>query len=252
MPRRTALAAGVLCLAAGAAVAQSPEELFRRGNQAYEQGEYEAAAEAYRSVLQYDIRDPIVEYNLGNAEFRRGNLGRAILHYERARRLDPIDSDIAANLEFARSLCFDRVEPPQQAAVVRWVHAAQDRIGPGRQAWGLVALVWIVCGAATRGFARPGGWNARLGWLLTVASVALLVVFLSWYSTLERLEGGRPAVVLDDVAEVLAGPGWKNPALFTVHEGLTVQIRGERDEWLQVSLPNGLHGWIARASVEEV
>ena len=38
------------------------------------------------------------------------------------------------------------------------------------------------------------------------------------------------------------------PTLFTVHEGLTVEVRGERDEWIQVSLPNGLFGWLSRDS----
>ena len=250
--RWTGLTASVLFAAVGTIAAQSPEELLREGNRAYEQGRYEAAAEAYRSVLRYGIRDPIVEYNLGNAEFRRGNLGRSILHYDRARRLDPVDPDIAANLDFARSHCFDRVEPPEQAAVARWVRAAQNRLGPGRQAWGALLLAWALCALITWGFARPGGWSARLGWLVALTVVGGLAVTISWYATLERLEGGRPAVVLDDVAEILAGPGWNNPALFTVHEGLTLQIRSERDEWLQVSLPNGLNGWIARESIEEV
>jgi tetratricopeptide (TPR) repeat protein len=181
--------------------AQTPEDIFKRGNAAYEQGQYEAAAEAYRSLLRYEIRDPVVEYNLGNAEFRLGRLGQAILHYERAKRLDPVEPDIRTNLEFARSLCFDRVESRQQAAVVGWMHATQNRLGPDRQAWMALATAWIV--------------------------FALVV-------------------------EVLAGPGYNNPALFTVHEGLTLQIRAEREEWLQVSLPNGLNGWIAKESVEKV
>ena len=57
------------------------------GNTAYAAGDFNSAAAAYESVLRYRISDPRVEYNLGNAEFRRGNLGKAILHYERARRL---------------------------------------------------------------------------------------------------------------------------------------------------------------------
>jgi SH3-like domain-containing protein len=82
--------------------------------------------------------------------------------------------------------------------------------------------------------------------LVLVASVS------SWYATVGRLDRDRTAVVLDDVVEVLAGPGYNNPALFTVHEGLTLQIRAEREEWLQVSLPNGLNGWIAKESVDKV
>ena len=69
---------------------------------------------------------------------------------------------------------------------------------------------------------------------------------LSWYTTFERLEGTRRAVVLGDAVDVLAGPGQNNASLFTVHAGLTLEVRAERQEWIQVSLPNGLHGWIPR------
>jgi tetratricopeptide (TPR) repeat protein len=232
--------------------AQTPEDIFKRGNAAYEEGQYEVAAQAYRSLLRYDIRDPVVEYNLGNAEFRLGRLGQAILHYERAKRLDPVEPDIRTNLEFARSLCFDRVESRQQAAVVGWMHATQNRLGPDRQAWMALATAWIVFALVAWCFSRPGGWSAAYGWMLAALLLVLVISVSSWYATVGRLDRDSSAVVLDDVVEVLAGPGYNNPALFTVHEGLTLQIRAEREEWLQVSLPNGLNGWIAKESVEKV
>jgi SH3-like domain-containing protein len=74
----------------------------------------------------------------------------------------------------------------------------------------------------------------------------------SWLTTLDRLHGRRLAVVLEQAVEVLAGPGRNNPTLATVHEGLTLEVRAERDEWFQVSLPNGLNGWVARDAVGEV
>jgi tetratricopeptide (TPR) repeat protein len=255
MMRRLRLGVSVAAawlLFAQAGQAQTPEDIFKRGNAAYEEGRYEAAAEAYRSLLRYEIHDPVVEYNLGNAEFRLGNVGRAILHYERAKRLDPVEPDIRANLEFARSVCFDRVEAPQQAVVLRWMHAAQNRLGPDRQAWVVLATVWLIVALVAWCFSRPGGWSAAYGWMLAVLLLVLVVSVASWHGTLGRLERNNAAVVLDDVVEVLAGPGYNNPALFTVHEGLTLQIRAEREEWLQVSLPNGLNGWIAKESVEKV
>jgi tetratricopeptide (TPR) repeat protein len=238
----------VLCFA-GIPAAQTPEDLMRRGNAAYEQGLYEEAAEHFRGILRYSVSDPTVEYNLGNAEFRLGNLGRSILHYERARRLDPLDEDIRGNLEFARSLCFDRVEAQPQAAAIRWLRAVQNRLGPDRQAWAGLILAWFAAGLIAWGFARPGRWSAAHGWTLAALFLAMVVTAPSWYVTLERLEGGRAAVVLEEVVEVLAGPSYNNPALFTVHEGLKLEIRSERDEWYQVSLPNGLNGWIAKEAV---
>lgn len=255
MTRRwgTGCGALLLVLAFGpASLAQTPEQLFLEGNAAYEKGRFSDAAEAYRKLVRYQIQDPVLEYNLANTEFRLGNLGLAILHYERARRLDPVDRDIVANLAFAGSFLYDQVEAEEPAAIQRWVYAVQNRLGPDRQAWAILAGVWLISALVAWGFSRPGGWSATRGWILGTLLLALVLTSTSWYMTLHRLEGRRSAVVLDPVVEVLAGPGYNNPAVFTVHEGLSLWIRGERDEWLQVSLPNGLNGWIARESVDEV
>lgn len=243
---------GLLLCAVPPVAAQTPEEIFSRGNTAYDEGRYAEAAADYETVLRYRIRDPRVEFNLGNARFRLGQLGEAILHYERARRMDPTDPEIGANLEHARSMCFDRVEPPRLLPVVRWVRAVQDRLGPDRQAWIFLAVVWVIAAFLALELARRGNWRGRSGWLLAAMLLIALLVGASWFSTYRRLEGRQLAVVLDGVVEVLAGPGENNPSLFTVHEGLTLEVRSERSEWVQVSLPNGMNGWIPARSLGRV
>jgi hypothetical protein len=251
MSRRRALLCGLALAAglAGAARGETPEEIFDRGNAAYEQGRFEDAAAAYGTVLRYGIRDPRVHYNLGNAQFKLGNLGQAILNFERARRLDPTDADIRDNLEYARSFCRDQVQAVELPALLGWVRALQDRLGPDRQVWAALALLWAVFGLVAWGLARPGRWNAALGWGLSGLLLALVVVGASGWVTHRRIEGQRLAVVLHAAAEVLAGPGRGNPTLFTVHEGLTIEVRDVREDWVQVSLPNGLHGWLARETI---
>jgi tetratricopeptide (TPR) repeat protein len=248
---RRLAAVAILLVAASAApcAADTPEEIFERGSKAYEAGRYDEAAEAYRTVLRYGIRDPRVEYNLGNAAFKLHRLGEAILHYERAYRLDPSDRDIRGNLELARSRRFDRVEEAEAPALVAWIRSAQNSLGPDRQAIAAVALVWILVAIAVRGLARPGGFTPAAGWAAATVAALLVVVALSWRATNERLEGGNRAVVLASAVEVLSGPSANNPVLFTIHEGSTLDVRAEREEWIQVSLPNGLNGWVPRDAV---
>jgi hypothetical protein len=247
-----AAAAGLLvavCAAIGPARAETPEEIFGRGNHAFEEGRFDEAAEAYRSLLRYGISDPRVEYNLGNAEFRRGQLGEAILHYERARRLDPVDPDVRANLAFARTLRLDEVPEPTLPAPVRGLVTLQDRIGPRRHALAFLALVWIAAGVVAWGLSAPGRWKPHHGWLLAGAVAVALAIGASWHATWQRVEGHRLAVVLDEVVAVRAGPGESNATLATVHEGLDLEVRGEREDWVQVRLPNDLTGWVPRQAV---
>ena len=97
-----------------------------------------------------------------------------------------------------------------------------------------------------------GRWNARFGWALAVLVLILVLLGASWYATYQRLEGRTTAVVVERVVEVLAGPGENNATLATVHEGLDVEVWGERQEWIQVRLPNGVSGWVPRGAVEVV
>ena len=136
--------------------------------------------------------------------------------------------------------------------MLRWLYVVQNRVGPDRHALLVLALVWLAALLVVAGLARPGAWSAVHGWGLAAVLVAMMITAASWSATHERLEGRRLAVVLDEVVEVVAGPGPNNPTLFTVHEGLTVEIRDVRQEWVQVSLPNALNGWLPREAVGAV
>jgi tetratricopeptide (TPR) repeat protein len=249
-----AIAVVMLCAAAvvPSARAASPEDTFDTACRAYEEGHWDAAADAFRSLLRYGLADARLEYNLANTEYKRGRLGEAILHYERARRLSPADPEIVANLAIARSKLRDVVEDDDSAGVLRAVRGMQDRLGVSTQAWLLVICVWLVAAILTWCGSRSGGFTPAWGWTLAGLLLVSIVLFLSWRSTWSRLEGTPRAVVLKPTVEALAGPGLNNTSLFTLHEGITVTIESEREGWLQVSLPNGLTGWVVRDAAERI
>jgi tetratricopeptide (TPR) repeat protein len=238
--------------AASTVRAASPEDTFDSACRAYEDGHWDAAADAFRSLLRYGLADARIEYNLANTEYKRGRLGEAILHYERARRLSPADGEIVANLAIARSKLRDVVEDEDAAGVLHAVRAAQDRLGVSTQAWLLVGCIWLLAAIVTWCGARSGGFTPAWGWTLAALLLVSLLVFLSWRATWARLEGTPRAVVLKPTVEALAGPGLNNTSLFTLHEGIAVTIESEREGWLQVSLPNGLTGWVVRDAAERI
>ncbi len=234
------------------ALAASPEETFDAACAAYEQGQWDAAADGFRSLLRYGLSDARLEYNLANSEYKRGRLGEAILHYERARRLAPADPDIAANLAIVRAKIRDVVEDADAAGVLQAVRAWQDRLGPSAQAGALLALLWLTAATITWCGSRAGGFTPAWGWTLAAELVLSVFLFLSWRATWSRLEGTPRAVILKASVEALAGPGLNNASLFTLHEGTAVTIQSERESWLQVTLPNGLTGWVVRDAAERI
>lgn len=94
---------------AGIAIAEDekpadPNKLFYSANSSYEKREYSKAIEEYNKILDLGIDSGPLYYNMGNSYFKSGKLGMAILYYAKARRLMPYDSDLKANLNYARSL----------------------------------------------------------------------------------------------------------------------------------------------------
>ena len=69
----------------------------------YEDGNYPEAIQIYEQIVSTGVRDSRVLYNLGNAYALNGDIGRAILNYERAAEITPRDRDIRYNLALARS-----------------------------------------------------------------------------------------------------------------------------------------------------
>jgi tetratricopeptide (TPR) repeat protein len=246
------LAGWVLLGASSATGAESAETAFDAACREYEQGHWDAAADGFRSLLRYGLADARLEYNLANAEYKRGHYGEAILHYERARRLAPADPDILANLAITRSKIRDVVEDDDAAGVLRALREAQDRLGVSVQAGLFVVCVWILAAIVAWCGSRPGGFTPGWGWMLAAVSLATVLVFVSWRSSWLRLDGTARAVILKPSVEALAGPGLNNAALFTLHEGTAVTIESERESWLQVTLPNGLTGWVVRDAAERI
>src|SRR4051794_35130464 len=74
---------------------------FRLGTEAYQSGDCQKTAQAFRSVVAQAPSSGALQ-NLGNAEWQRGRNGEAILAWEQALWINPFDGNARNNLRFAR------------------------------------------------------------------------------------------------------------------------------------------------------
>jgi tetratricopeptide (TPR) repeat protein len=243
------LLAGALAAASGGAGTERVEELLASGNRHYEAGDYAGAAGDYQRILDYGIESHVVHYNLGNAQFKQGHLGEAILSYERALVLSPRDAEAAGNLAYAVSLTVDAVEVPEPPFPLRALLWMVHRTTPGEDALLLLLVVYLLGATSTVAiFLGPGRRRP-----LAYVAVAFLLLgawsggALAWKEYQEL--GRERAVVLTEKVDALSGPAVDYTPLFTVHEGLQVQVRSRRGEWLHIVLPNGLNGWVPAGSL---
>lgn len=230
------------------------DEILAAANQAYQEGAYAEAIEAYTAIQDGGYNSAGLEYNLGNAWFKSGDLARAILHWERALVLSPGDDDTLANLELARSITVDAVEPLPTFWLfdfVRWW------IGllPMSLLLGAVGFAWLaVTGgvalrvlATSEGVAGAGRWSTRIGVLLLVVFGLNLVAREVGWAQPER------AIVMVEVVPVRSAPAEDDDlTLFEVHEGTRVRLEERTGQWAEVVLDDGKVGWIPLATVEVI
>jgi tetratricopeptide (TPR) repeat protein len=231
----------------------TPADAFRRAEALYQEERYPEAIEIYESIRASGVEDGVLYYNLGNAYFKSGRLGFAILSYERALKIMPGDEDVRANLAFADELVSGGLEPPPLPLAIGWVVDLYRRAAPGVLAQAL-SLAFLVGGGAVTLLVLDR-WPALRTATLVVLAGSGVVALLTGASLVAKVRAGSnriEAVVVTENAYVRSGPGESSPRLAEIHEGLKVRVLGEREGFLQVSLANGLTGWVPREQVERI
>jgi tetratricopeptide (TPR) repeat protein len=227
---------------------------MRVGNQHYEAGEFAEAAAVYETIIEAGIQDSALYYNLGNAYFKQGELGRAILNYRRAQVLDPRDPDIAANLAVARSQTADKLEDGDEGFLTNFVLVAEEWLTL-EEAGLLALLLWILlCVVAVIAILVPR-WRAYCLWAGGVLAFFLVLGLLSMASRYYARQANPPAVIIAQEIDVTSGPGTAQQYLveFTLHTGAEVQLLDSRPGWRRVALPgNDFQGWVPEEAIEPV
>src|SRR5438067_10146754 len=96
------LCCAVVCTFVGASAFAQSETEFTKANQEYAEGHFKEAIDRYEALVRSGQWSANLFYDFGNAYFRTGDFGRAILNYKRALALERHHPEAAANLQIAR------------------------------------------------------------------------------------------------------------------------------------------------------
>jgi tetratricopeptide (TPR) repeat protein len=238
------LSAILWTLVASSAFAQTNAD-FTKANQQYAQGHFKEAISSYEALIHAGQLSATLFYDLGNAYFRTGDFGRAILNYERALALERHHPEAAANLQIARDEA--RALELQQSLPERYLQFAtvnQYSVAAATAFWGAVFAIVILL------FARR-----RSVTLITALIFCLLIGAFSTYAvyTLERGTNGSAMAIVTgkDVQARLATADTANSVL-ALPPGSEVKILSTRGDWIYAALPNNLRGWIPAKNAQQV
>src|SRR5689334_20158348 len=153
------------CLTTPLKAADQPEATFARANADYAAGKYANAIEGYEAVIKSGHWNASVFYDLGNAYFRKNDLGRAILNYERALALDPSQPEARANLQLVR----DRARALELNG--GWAEQHLDFLTRDQYTWLAAIAFW---GAVAIGMGLNFSKRRPVVWTFTLVSLGVI------------------------------------------------------------------------------
>jgi hypothetical protein len=205
----------------------------------------------YEKILESGTTCSAVLFNLGNSYFRLKKVGLALLNYEKARQLSPEDPDIIANIKFANSAIIDRLPSREQSFAGAIVFRLHTLFPLQIQLWLIVALLFCLSILFSLFlFVSP---NARL-WIIYGSSILLCVTLSLGFSAAVKIYNREQiefAIVLSPSLDAKNQPNG-NKVLFTVHEGTKFRVRKTLNDWVLVSLPTGVSGWVQASALGKI
>jgi tetratricopeptide (TPR) repeat protein len=224
-------------------------DVMRQALDLYGKGEKERAIQLWEGLHKSGYASVALFYNLGNAYRETGQLGKAVLNYERALLVRPRDAQLLHNYRLAvAEVEGDPLSWPEPPMVLYW-----------RQLRGMISSnAWAVLGLGLCWAALASGWWGRKqerGWpWLSSAAAGLLLALLAWslaFSAARALESDF-SVVLVERLPVRVGPDEQSGEAATAYEGWKVRRLDQIGAWVKIELPEGQEGWAPESGMESL
>jgi tetratricopeptide (TPR) repeat protein len=226
---------------------------FNEGNAAYKDQRYEDAVEAYQKIVDDGLESPELYYNLGNAYFKLNDLAHAKLYLEKAHKLAPNDEDIIYNLDsIANPALLDKTE----IIPAKGINAAMVSVvaSKGKNFWSWTAI--LLCGfgfLSLCAFLFVGTSKLKqIAFYSGITAIVLGIVAIGLaYFHKNHLNSHEKGVIMSESVEILNEPSANAEMLFELHEGTTVEIIEENNEWYRIEIDK-LQGWMSKEDLEQI
>jgi tetratricopeptide (TPR) repeat protein len=228
-----------------AAEAGARERTFLRALERFESAksheEYEEVAGLLESLLIDGFRNGAVYYNLGNAYFRAGEYGKAILAYRKARAYRPRDPYLEANLRHALSVAPGRLPeppPPWWTHILFWIGwmSLPEKI---YAAWAGYMLAAAMASAALL-LRRPRAYWAGAA----CAMVALILSIDAGLASADVFWSRRAVVTAETVALKGIGKDYEPAFDQPLKDGAEFTVLAESGDWVFGHFEGVGDGWL--------
>jgi tetratricopeptide (TPR) repeat protein len=229
------------------------QEVFEQANQSYEKGQYVEAIGSYEESIVAGYTSDELLYNLGNAYYQNKEIGKAILNYERALKLNPSFKDAGYNLEIAKEKIKNDIVSLPPFFLNKWFKGIRNQMSS--TAWGILFILFLL--ATTAAF---GIWilskersKKKKGFILIFPLLLFALLFFALGSSKKSYElHSSQAIIIVDQTTLKHAPDKVADDVLVIYEGLKVKIIQELSDWVEIELPDKERGWLEKKVMTEI
>lgn len=234
-------------------LAGTPDELFKRANSSYSKGDYKTAIAGYKQLLANGDESATVYYNLANAYYKSDSIAKAILYYEKAKKLNPADEDSAMNLLLANKKIQDKFESVPTFSLINFLTSITAIITV--DSWAILAICLFLLALTALIFYFI---VQRILWKKIFFRAMLITGFLSFImflgAQLQYYEQTKQqyGIIMAAAVDATSSPDEQGKRLYILHSGTKVKIITELEDWVEVRLPDNNVAWTKLTDIEKI
>ncbi|HUX57622.1 MAG TPA: tetratricopeptide repeat protein [Bacteroidales bacterium] len=218
---------------------------FNKGITSFTSGNYEEALQIWTDIYNTGSRSANLNYNIGNAYFKLNDIPKAILFYERAYLLNPVDENINYNLQISRTLIADRFQEIPELFFIKLYNFMALVLSTNR--WAIISIISFVLSLLlvslyiySSKYRQKviGFWFAVFFFILSSTSLTFTIRNKS------LVYNSHKAIISSPLVSGKSSPDNSGTDLFVLHEGTKVSVEDEVGDWLEIRLSDGNKGWV--------
>lgn len=253
---------GSYCSWATEGVAEANAE-WQQGLDAYSGKEYGEAKSSFEKVAEMGYVSADLYYNLGNTYFKlgqqhdhpfaEGELGRAILNYRRALKLDPTMEDARYNLDIAQDYTNDAEPLPLSVMGSMWSGLQGLMSSNGWTITSIVILV-VALGLVMLYLLSSAVILRKVAFFVAITLIFAFVIttILAIAQRSASSDSSEAVILCNDSISVHASPDNSSKVIRQPSQGVSVYILRTHGDWTEIEFVDGEKGWLPSKSVERV
>ena len=228
-------------------------QLWNKANDAYSMGQYESALAYWLQIEDSGEHSYKLYCNIGNAYYKTGSMGKAVLYYEKALKLNPAGEDAKINLQIAKLQTLDKIEVVPEFILTTWIKDIRNMMSSDSWAYVALGLFAVVALLMLLFKFAPTVGQRKFSFVLACI-VFLFAIFAVIFAANLRANANSEdqAIVMVPVSNVKSAPNATGNNLFILHEGSKVEILEEAGKWCRIEISDGRQGWMQKNDVDVI